>query len=691
MIGFMIDPAQWYNDLSAAVGGGPAAAAALEERRAELRRELDGRLFERPATAWYRRACVEAFLFMYDTRFYDRAARRYRIDEILDDGEREFGGYDFVLLWQSYPRLGIDGRNQFDLYRDMPGGLPALRELVRRAHARGVRVFVNYNPWDIGTRREPQGCSDGAALAGIVAAIGADGVFLDTMTMDQPGFRAALEDANPEIVFDPEVVPPLSALQSVTGSWLQRPAPAPPGLLTIRWLEPRFSFRAIDRTALDHRQIVQTAFFHGCGQVVWENIFGWWNPWPAADRALLRRCVWLLRAYAAAFQDPHWQPCVATLADGVYANRWQDGQRVVHTLLNMSAEASAGPVLEVAARDSSGVPLRHYDVWNGRELPPVEHAGGAALAPALAPGGAGCVVSAPEGVAVPFPPAAAAAGPNGDAGYRRRVTVADLRPAPAAPAPPVAGGVAPPEMCRVEGGPYVMLVRHNVAAVMEGACYGSQDHHRDLSHPPQAFELRPYWIDRTEVTNAQFKAFLDASGYRPAELRNFLRHWPRGDAPADEPRRWRIPAGKERHPVVWVDLEDARAYARWAGKRLPREEEWQRAAGRDRWPWGDSFAADRCNGNSGGTTPVDRFPAGVSPCGCLDLCGNVWEWTESERDDGHTRFAIVRGGSYLPVQGSKWYLASGAQANDCHEKVLLLYPGIDRCATIGFRCVKDEA
>ena len=136
----MIDPEQWSNDLAGAVGGAPETVAALGERRAELRRALDRRLFERPDTAWYRQAFVEAFLFMYDTRFYDRTARRYRIDEILDDGEREFGGYDFVLLWQSYPRLGIDGRNQFDLYRDMPGGLPALRELAERAHARRVPV-----------------------------------------------------------------------------------------------------------------------------------------------------------------------------------------------------------------------------------------------------------------------------------------------------------------------------------------------------------------------------------------------------------------------------------------------------------------------------------------------------------------------------------------------------------------------
>ena len=61
---------------------------------------------------------------MYDTFFYDREEGRYRIDEILDDGAREFGGYDFILLWQSYPRLGIDGCNQIDFYRDMPGGCP---------------------------------------------------------------------------------------------------------------------------------------------------------------------------------------------------------------------------------------------------------------------------------------------------------------------------------------------------------------------------------------------------------------------------------------------------------------------------------------------------------------------------------------------------------------------------------------
>ena len=146
-----------------------------------------------------------------------------------------------------------------------------MREVVDRAHARGVRVFVNYNPWDIGTRREPgappytdrrgyrgnfpdtgaPAVADAEALGAVIKEIGADGVFLDTMASDDPGFLAPMERANANIVFNPEAVPPTEALSSIAGSWLQRNTVEPPDLLTIRWVEPRFSFRAIDRNAYE--------------------------------------------------------------------------------------------------------------------------------------------------------------------------------------------------------------------------------------------------------------------------------------------------------------------------------------------------------------------------------------------------------------------------------------------------------
>jgi len=195
------------------------------------------------------------------------------------------------------------------------------------------------------------------------------------------------------------------------------------------------------------------------------------------------------------------------------------------------------------------------------------------------------------------------------------------------------------------------------------------------------------------VTNAAFLTFLRETRYEPPNADHFLEDWRRPSGSRAEPWHWDTPEGKRDHPVTWVSLEDARVYAVWAGVQLPTEAQWQRAAegpGGRAWPWGSEFDAGRCNGDSPGTTPVNAFPSGASQEGVLDLCGNAWEWTESERDDGHTRYAMIRGGCHLRVTGSSWYTASGAQPCGVHEKVPLLAGGIDRLATVGFRCVRPR-
>ena len=106
--------------------------------------------------------------------------------------------------------------------------------------------------------------------------------------------------------------------------------------------------------------------------------------------------------------------------------------------------------------------------------------------------------------------------------------------------------------------------------------------------------------------------------------------------------------------MVYVDLDDARAYAAWAKKRLPTEWEWQQAARRH----GGAFEH-----------------------------AEVFEWTESQRDDGHTRFVMLRGGSRYKAKGSIWYFPAGPQPIESHAKFILMDSGLDRCATIGFRCV----
>jgi formylglycine-generating enzyme required for sulfatase activity len=167
---------------------------------------------------------------------------------------------------------------------------------------------------------------------------------------------------------------------------------------------------------------------------------------------------------------------------------------------------------------------------------------------------------------------------------------------------------------------------------------------------------------------------------------------------------WRHPqgprssiAGKGDHPVVQVSHEDALAYARWAGKRLPREWEWQYAAqgsdGRS-YPWGNAWDETCVPPRNRGrylTAPadVDAYPQAASPFGLLDLVGNVWQWTDEYHDE-HTRAAVLRGGSAYQPQTSHWYFPQALRL-DQHGKYLLMAPGRDRSGMIGFRCVADAA
>ncbi len=169
-----------------------------------------------------------------------------------------------------------------------------------------------------------------------------------------------------------------------------------------------------------------------------------------------------------------------------------------------------------------------------------------------------------------------------------------------------------------------------------------------------SISLDEFWMDKTPVTNAEYKRFLDAVPKHPV---------PYSDLKEAKPYNWdnetrTYPNGMANHPVVLVSYFDAQAYASWAGKRLPSEKEWEKAArgvdGRI-YPWGRVWLTSACNTaemNSGSTTPVGQFsPAGDSPYGCVDMSGNVWEWTASEFS---IRTMVVRGGSWRNGQLDAW-------------------------------------
>jgi len=179
--------------------------------------------------------------------------------------------------------------------------------------------------------------------------------------------------------------------------------------------------------------------------------------------------------------------------------------------------------------------------------------------------------------------------------------------------------------------------------------------------------LPDFYIDRFPVTNAEYKKFVEATG-------------------APEPTHWRRgtwPEGKADHPVVNVTWEQAAAYAEWAGKRLPTEEEWEKAArgtdGRE-WPWGSTFDPSRCNTNESGiwdTTSVGKYsPAGDSPYGAADMAGNVWEWIGGKPSP-------LR----MPLRGGDW-LDTKEEARTHSRR---MHTPKRKNDFIGFRCAADSA
>jgi len=190
--------------------------------------------------------------------------------------------------------------------------------------------------------------------------------------------------------------------------------------------------------------------------------------------------------------------------------------------------------------------------------------------------------------------------------------------------------------------------------------------------PERKAALSAFWIDSTEVTNAQFAKFIQATGYRPTG-------------------GWKAEAGREQLPAVNVSWNDAAAYAKWAGKRLPTEAEWEKAArGTDGrvYPWGNEVAAEQANlaGLADGfaeAAPAGTFKAGAGVWGALDMAGNVWEWCA----DGYAPYDAPEGGPSKIIRGGSF--ASTPKAGRCTARAALL-PSV-ALAEVGFRCARDEA
>ena len=227
----------------------------------------------------------------------------------------------------------------------------------------------------------------------------------------------------------------------------------------------------------------------------------------------------------------------------------------------------------------------------------------------------------------------------------------------------------------------------------------------DNEQPPWAAQVDSFYIDPFPVTQKAFREFIAAGGYDTQNLWSSQGWSWRLTTQVDRPLYWSEDPALDNHPVCGVSYYEAEAYARFVGKRLPTELEWERAVcwattGKRTglYPWGETWPEQE-QGNFGGrltmTTPVDTFPGGATPSGCQDLLGNVWEWTSSwfEGYPGFQAFPY-RGyseayfdGRHRVLRGGSWatrpWALRGPLRNWYHPHIREIFAG--------FRCVQDLA
>ncbi len=674
---------QWRVEVNESV---PAWRRGMKVWRTEhlMRIGYDDAQYRRPELLWSQKNYIHAQMMVEDRYFYDPISAEYTIDKYLDDLELRYGGIDSVLLWYIYPNIGIDDRNQFDLANDLPGGVEGLKQVVADFHRRGVRVFLPTMPWDNGTR--DSGISDWKAITDLAAKVKADGINGDTYYALPRIFREASDATGRPVVLQPETWPIADdAIMWNNQSWGKASTSVVPAVSKLKWLEPRHLTNVENRWARDRTDDFHYIFFNGHGYNAWENVWGIWNQLTPRDGETLRRIATLFRKFSNLLVSPEWEPYFPTFQQGVFATRFPGELAEIWTIVNRNEYQVSGDLIEVAHNQGDC----YYDLWNGSKLEPRIKGGKAIIALDLEKRGFGAVLShAASQSANQYSDVLAQMKKFSETPLQNYSSLWKAIPqemVAISQTPPVRE--PPPEMIAI---PTAEFDFHVGGIEVEGFMWEGVDFQYPWENSPRrshhhSMKISSFCLDRYPVTNADYLKFIEATNYHPQDDHNFLKDWKNG-----KPQ-----LGWENKPVTWVSLEDVRAYALWAGKRLPHEWEWQYAAqGTDGrlFPWGndweDSAVPVINDGRElGPPADVDAHPAGASPFGVMDMVANVWNWTDEFRDE-HTRAAALRGGCSYQPSTSHWYFPQ-AYRLDQHGKYLLMAPCKDRAGMIGFRCAVD--
>ena len=706
--------------------------------------KFDNKLFERDDLKWIRHTYVMHLIMAWDKFYYNNADNKFHLADFLKRGKKLYGGDDAVGLWPTWPTLGVDQRNQFDMFRDLPGGLAQIKRTADLTRSFGTAFFICYNPWDESTRNE----GHMSGLADIISNTGADGVVLDTKGSSSDELQNAADSVRKGVIMYSEGMAVPKDMQGIVSGRVHNALYYAPMLNLNKFIKPEFAiYRVAELYKEPIRREFATSFFNGYGTEL--NIFGPGQPdWAEEQYKYLGRTSRILRENTYNFTSKNYTPLIPVTSDKVFANKWEHDNKVIYTIYSLQPEGYKDLLFTVEPRKD----VHYVDLWHHKELQPVKKGGKFYLEAEVSAfnksdlgtnneGQVDCIAELPVLLRSSLESDILTIGADKGSEIRIWAGAPDYEKKPLTLKPGTHQVSLLKNFGRYEGKFIIQLFQDDIlldeniveikagtprlatsatqtatkgkskgmVKIPAGSFTFKTTHGDDFIRYPnynegKKYEMKAFMMDKFPVTNAQFKEFLDATKYQPADTANFLKHWVGG----------KIPAGAESHPVTYTSYEDAQAYARWAGKRLPTEVEWQYAAQTPdmrAWPWSadtknirreeepvtETLTVFKIKGidpqftnlGNGKIDPVGKYPKGSNPYGLQDLVGSVWQLTNDIYSSGSYDYIIMKGGSYYNPTSSWWYVQGGPRELHYRQFLLRVSQGFERNATVGFRCVKD--
>ncbi len=317
-------------------------------------------LFQRKDLQWIRKSYVIHLLMTWDRQFYDDETQQYHLIDFLKKGIPLYGGDDVVGIWPTWPSLGIDQRNQFDLFRDLPGGLSRIRTLADSCHQMNTNLFICYNPWDESTRSE----GHLSGLADILRETKSDGAVLDTRGASSRELQAAADSVKKGIIMYTEGMAVPKDMQGIVAGRVHNAIYYPPMLNLNKFIKPEFAiFRVTEVYKEPIRREFSLAFFNGYGTEI--NMFSPGIPANLDDEyRYLGRTTRILRENTNNFTAKEYTPLIQTNHDSIWVNEWPSSSKTIYTIYSILPGGYKDTLFKI--KNKPGTHL--VDIWHHEEL-----------------------------------------------------------------------------------------------------------------------------------------------------------------------------------------------------------------------------------------------------------------------------------------------------------------------------------